>query len=543
VTTTLSISDSPPRSVDADAVVVGVIQGPDGPIAAPGSEDIDDALGGSLAATLAALGATGQPEEVTKIASGGRLAVPLIAAVGIGTGPGAGDASMPFDGETLSRAAGAAVRALTAVAAGRRAVGPDGTAAAGTGPDGAGSASAGLGGTARDSAGSASAGLRIALAMPVRDATEAEAVALGALLGGYSFSRYRRGGTRPPELTLLGAGPEAAGAVRRAEVLAAAVALVRDLVNTSPADLVPTALAAEAERVAAACGLDAEVLDEKALAENGYGGILGVGQGSVHPPRLVRLEYAPPGARRTVVFAGKGITFDSGGLSLKPSKAMEAMKADMGGAAATLGAMQAISELRPAVRVIGYLPLAENMPSGTAQRPSDVLTIYGGTTVEVLNTDAEGRLVLADALARSAADSPDLVVDVATLTGAQLVALGPRIGGVMANDDTVRDAVVDAARRAGEAMWPMPLPDELRKGLDSAVADLANVAADRYGGMLVAGLFLREFVPTGVRWAHLDIAGPAFNDGAPYGYTPKGGTGAATRTLVQIALDVADGRL
>jgi leucyl aminopeptidase len=528
VTTTLSITDSPPRSVDADAVVVGVIQGPDGPIPAPGSEDIDDTLGGSLAATLAALGATGQPEEITKIASGGRLAAPLIAAVGIGTGTGGGDASTPFDGETLSRAAGAAVRALTAVAAGRRAAGLDRAPAAGAGPDGT---------------GSASAGPRIALAMPVRDATEAEAVALGALLGGYSFGRYRRDGTRPPALTLLGAGPEAAGAVRRAEVLAAAVTLVRDLVNTPPSDLVPTALAAEAERVAAACGLDAEVLDEKALAENGYGGILGVGQGSVHPPRLVRLEYAPPGAERTVVFAGKGITFDSGGLSLKPSKSMETMKSDMGGAAATLGAMQAISELRPAVRVIGYLPLAENMPSGTAQRPSDVLTMYGGTTVEVLNTDAEGRLVLADALARSAADSPDLVVDVATLTGAQLVALGTRIGGVMANDDTVRDAVVDAARRAGEAMWPMPLPDELRKGLDSAVADLANVAADRYGGMLVAGLFLREFVPSGVRWAHLDIAGPAFNDGAPHGYTPKGGTGVATRTLVQIALDVADGRL
>jgi len=240
---------------------------------------------------------------------------------------------------------------------------------------------------------------------------------------------------------------------------------------------------------------------------------------------------------------GKGITFDSGGLSLKPSKSMETMKSDMAGAAATLGALQAIAELQPAVRVIGYLPLAENMPSGTAQRPSDVLTMYGGRTVEVLNTDAEGRLVLADALARSAEDSPDLVVDVATLTGAQLVALGPRISGVMANDDAVRDAVVDAARRAGEVMWPMPLPDELRKGLDSPVADLANVAADRFGGMLVAGLFLREFVPSEVRWAHLDIAGPAFNEGAPHGYTGKGGTGAATRTLVQIALDVADGRL
>jgi leucyl aminopeptidase len=243
------------------------------------------------------------------------------------------------------------------------------------------------------------------------------------------------------------------------------------------------------------------------------------------------------------VFAGKGITFDSGGLSLKPAKSMEAMKSDMGGAAAVLGAVAAIAELAPAVNVVGYLPLAENMPGGAAQRPSDVITIYGGGTVEVLNTDAEGRLVLADALARSGEDSPDLLVDIATLTGAALVALGPRIMGVMANDDAVRDGIVDAARRAGEAAWPMPLPEELRKGLDSTVADIANVTPERNGGMLVGGLFLKEFVPDGVRWAHLDIAGPAYHESDPYGYTPKGGTGAAVRSLVQIALDVADGRL
>jgi leucyl aminopeptidase len=270
---------------------------------------------------------------------------------------------------------------------------------------------------------------------------------------------------------------------------------------------------------------------------------MGVGKGSAHPPRLVRLEYAPPQAGKTVVFAGKGITFDSGGLSLKPAKSMETMKCDMSGAAAIIGAMQALSALQPPVRVIGYLALAENMPSGTAQRPSDVLTTYGGTTVEVLNTDAEGRLVLADVLGRSAADSPDLLVDVATLTGAQVVALGPQIAGVMGNDDRARNAVVDASRRAGEAAWPMPLPAELRKNLDSAVADLANVGPDRNAGMLIAGLFLQEFVPAGVRWVHVDIAGPAYNNGAAYGYTPKGGTGAATRMLVQIALDVADGRL
>jgi len=505
VATTLSIIDTSPHLVDADAVVIAVRRGAGGPQPGPGAKDIDDALGGTLAATLAALGASGDVGEVTKIATGGRLGAPLLAAVGIGAADDSTDA--PIDAEVLRRAAGAAVRVL----AGQR--------PAGNGRE-----------------------RRIALALPARDQAEAEAVALGALLGGYAFRRYRTEPAGQAALTLLADASVAAGA-RRAEVLADAVTLVRDLVNTGPSDLVPAVFAARAEEIAAASGLAVTVLDEQALTDGGYGGILGVGQGSAHPPRLVRLEYAPPGATAVLVFAGKGITFDSGGLSLKPPKAMEAMKADMSGAAAVLGAMQAIAALALPVRVIGYLPLAENMPSGTAQRPSDVLTIYGGTTVEVLNTDAEGRLVLADALARSAADSPDLLIDVATLTGAQVVSLGTRVAAVMGNDDALRDGVVAAAARAGEAMWPMPLPDELRKGLESAVADLANVAPDRNGSMLVAGLFLREFVPLGVRWAHLDIAGPAFNDGAAHGYTPKGGTGAATRTLVQIAQDVAEGRL
>jgi leucyl aminopeptidase len=504
VSTTLSITDTPAHQVDADALVVAACTGPAGPQPAPGAKDVDDALGGTLAATLAALGATGEAGEVTKIASGGRLTAPLIVAVGIGAD--SGDA--PIEPEVLRRAAGAAVRAV---------VSPGGNGQPGQ--------------------------RRIALALPARDQVEAEAVALGALLGSYTFRRYRSEPAAQATLTLLAGGSHAAEAARRAEVLATAVNLVRDLVNTGPSDLVPATFADRAGQIAAQAGMDIAVLDEEALAGGGYGGILGVGQGSVHPPRLVRLEYAPPQASKVLVLAGKGITFDSGGLSLKPAKAMETMKSDMGGAAAVLGAMQAIAALGLSVRVIGYLPLAENMPSGTAQRPSDVLTIYGGTTVEVLNTDAEGRLVLADALARSGSDSPDVLVDVATLTGAQVVSLGPRVAGVMANDDALRDAVVDAAGRAGEAMWPMPLPDELRKGLESSVADLTNVAPDRNGGMLVAGLFLREFVPPGVRWAHLDIAGPSYNDGSPHGYTPKGGTGAATRALVQIAQDMADGRL
>jgi leucyl aminopeptidase len=326
-------------------------------------------------------------------------------------------------------------------------------------------------------------------------------------------------------------------------VIAKAVNLVRDLVNTSPLDLPPAELAAEAERVATAVGVSVEILDETALAAGGYGGLVGVGQGSTRPPRLVRLAYTHPDATKTVAMVGKGITFDSGGLSLKPPKSMETMKCDMSGAAAVLAATAAVAELGLAVNVVTYLTIAENMPGGAAQRPSDVITMYGGKTVEVLNTDAEGRLVLADGLARCAEDDPDVVVDVATLTGAATVALGGRTAGVMGSSDAVAAEVAAIMREAGEPAWAMPFPEELRKGLDSMVADLANVSSDRGGGMMVGGLFLREFVPEGAAWAHLDIAGPAFNEKAPFGYTPKGGTGAAVRALIAIAAETAAGRL
>jgi len=497
MTVTLLTSQATPTATDADALVIGVLQGTDGPIPAPDVDDID------LMAALTALGAAGKPEEVTKIPVTGRLAIPVIVAVGLGPEPGTAQdqAGRQAYLERLRRAAGTAIRELTS-------------------------------GRAR----------RIAVALPAGEPDETEAVALGALLGGYAFRRYRTTGATPGDSELIVHTAHDAAA-DRARILADAMTLVRDLVNTSPADMVPADLAAVAEQAASASSLGVQVLDENELAKEEYGGILAVGMGSAHPPRLVRLEYTHPEATSTVVFTGKGITFDSGGLSLKPPKAMETMKADMSGAAAVLGALQAIAALGPVVNVVGYMPLAENMPGGGAQRPSDVITIHGGKTVEVLNTDAEGRLVLADTLARSGADAPALLIDVATLTGAATVALGNRTAGVMASDDALAAQVADSARRAGEAMWPMPLPEDLRKGLESTVADIANVAADRSGGMLVAGLFLREFVPDGVRWAHLDIAGPAFNDGGPYGYTPKGGTGAAVRTLVQLALDVADGRL
>ncbi len=506
MTVSLSTSESAPGTAEADVLVIGVLQTPDGPSAAPGSDGVDEALGGTLADALAALGATGELEELVKIPAGGKLPAPVILAVGLGAAPEDGT---PFDAEKLRRAAGTALR------------------------DAGGSKL-----SARDKRNGART---VALALPAKTSAEAEAAAVGALLGAYSFRRYRAAQAPDIAVTLL-TSDENAAAVGRGRVIAAAVNLARDLVNTAPLDLPPAALAAEAERVAAAKGVAVQVLDERELKEGGYGGITAVGQGSIRPPRLVRLEYTHPEATRKVVFVGKGITFDSGGLSLKPSKSMETMKCDMSGAAAALAATAAIAELRLPVNVVSYLCLAENMPGGAAQRPSDIITIYGGKTVEVLNTDAEGRLVMADGLARSGADNPDLVIDIATLTGAATVALGRRTAGVMGSSESVAAGIAAMMREAGEPAWAMPLPEELRKGLDSPVADLANVSGDRNGGMLVAGLFLREFVPDGLTWAHLDIAGPAFNDSGAHGYTPKGGTGAAVRALVRIAQQMAAGR-
>ncbi|MFI6812558.1 leucyl aminopeptidase [Nonomuraea sp. NPDC050328] len=483
--TTVRLNSADPVSYDTDALIVGFHSGAAGPAVAAGVEGLDGldaAFGGKLGATLAQLGFHGKAGELAKVPTFGAVTAPLLVAVGLGE-----ETSV----EGLRRAAGSAVRSL------------------------------------KDTK-------RAALALPAGSAEEAEAVALGALLGAYTFDRYRADKQQAVETieVLSGAGSEAG---ERASVLAESVALVRDLVNTPPSDLWPGKFAEIAEERGAEAGIKVEVLDEKQLKEAGYGGILGVGQGSSRPPRLVRLSYTHPEAAKTLAYVGKGITFDSGGLSIKPSAAMDWMKSDMGGAGAVLGALIGIAKLGLKVNAIGYLCLAENMPSGTAQRPSDVLHSYSGKTVEVLDTDAEGRLVLMDGIARAAEDDPDLIVDVATLTGAQIVALGWRTAGVMSNDDEVREAVVAAADAAGEGAWGMPLPEELRKGLDSPTADIANLHPERWGGMLTAGIFLREFVPAGVKWAHIDMAGPAFNKGEPHGYTPKGGTGAYVRTLIGLA--------
>jgi leucyl aminopeptidase len=280
-----------------------------------------------------------------------------------------------------------------------------------------------------------------------------------------------------------------------------------------------------------------EVLDEKALKKGGYGGILGVGMGSSRPPRLVRLSYRGRGSKTKVALVGKGITFDTGGISIKPAQSMENMKSDMSGAAAIVSTMTLIAALKLPVEVVATIPMAENMPGSTAYRPADILTFRNGKMAEILNTDAEGRVVLADAIARACEDSPAYLVETSTLTGAQVVALGNRTAGVMGSDE-FRDRVVAAGARTGEGMWAMPLPPEVRKGLDSTVADFANVG-DRTGGMLAGGHFLSEFVTEGVQWAHIDIAGPAYNTGSPWGYTLKGGTGVPVRTLLEVLEDIA----
>ncbi|WP_165990193.1 leucyl aminopeptidase [Streptomyces sp. YIM 98790] len=522
----LTLSNTPVAAVRADAVVIGIAKGENGPALASGSPAaaaVDAAFGGRLASVLGTLGAKGGEDEITKLpAPADGLAAPLVLAVGLGTAPGEGTAFAP---ETLRRAAGAAARALS-----------------GTG--------------------------HVALALPAGDAASLAAVAEGALLGAYAFTDFRGRKTKPgrngkngrkdpqPEngdresappagFTVLDADPAdpaQRAAAERAGVLGEEVARARDLVNTPPNALNPAGFAATAQAAAKEHGVKAEVLDEQALAKGGYGGILGVGQGSASPPRLVRLGYTHPKADRTLALIGKGITYDSGGISLKPSGSNETMKCDMAGAAAVFVTVLAVARLGLPVNVTGWLALAENMPSGSATRPGDVLSMYSGKTVEVLNTDAEGRLVMADALTRACEESPDAVVDVATLTGAMIVALGKRIFGVMANDDAFRDLVHSSAEQAGEQSWPLPLPQELLDGMKSTVADVANVG-DRMGGGLSAGLFLKEFVAEGVPWAHLDIAGPAFNEGGAFGYTPKGGTGSSVRTLVRLAERVADGAL
>ncbi|WP_277050228.1 leucyl aminopeptidase [Ruania albidiflava] len=487
--TTLNLSSKDPARLAADALVIGV-RSAGGSATVEGADFLSRSAAESVSRAITLLGVTGDTGQITKIPAGDAVKADLLVLVGLGKTVEDEDGRR----ERLRRAAGSATAALAGTA-------------------------------------------KVVLALPTDGAQDVGAVAEGALLGSYV---YDRPGTdkdsikAPVGAVEIAAGARSKGlkaALTRAEVTAAAVHAARDLVNTSPNLLYPASFAERAAKAVKGTKVSIKVLDEKQLRDGGYGGITGVGQGSARPPRLVRLSYSPARAKRTVALVGKGITFDSGGLSLKPPKSMETMKSDMAGAAAVLHTVIAAAALELPVAVTGWLALAENLPSATAQRPSDVITIRGGKTVEVLNTDAEGRLVLADALVAAGEEKPDLLVDIATLTGAQMVALGSQVGAVMGTD-AERTAVAEAASRAGEQFWPMPLPEELRASLNTPTADLANIG-ERMGGMLVAGLFLKEFTG-GLPWAHLDIAGPAFNEGGARHYVPKGGTGMGVRTLVEL---------
>lgn len=371
----------------------------------------------------------------------------------------------------------------------------------------------------------------------------APAAAEGAVLGGYRFDGYRsaKGKTRAAAVTLHTEIDDQT--ISHAQAVGEAVALVKDLVNVPAEWQSPAQLAETAVQSVADLDVTVEVLDEAALAEQGFGGILGVAQGSDRPPRLVRLDYSPANASRHIALVGKGITFDTGGLSLKPAASMVGMKFDMTGAATSLAAIRAIAALALPVHVTAWLCITDNMPSGRAIRPGDIVRILDGTTVEVLNTDAEGRLVLADGLVAASREHPDVIIDVATLTGAIVGALGHRHTGVFGDDDTVAELLA-AAESADELAWHMPLPAYMEESLESPIADLQNVnMSDRLGGASYAGLFLRRFVgrtsdaegAPRIPWVHLDIAGSSEHSGSPYGFTEKGPTGAMVRSIIAFA--------
>ena len=497
--TTYHLRSANPAKTRADAVVVGVLQHAKGPRVALGGEEVAKAYGRKFSSLLATLGITGKAGEVVKVPTSRTLSSPLLLLVGLGK---------ETDPAAVRRAAGAAARAGTNATS-------------------------------------------VAVALPADTPELVRAATEGYALGGYAFTTYKNEAESDgPAGTVTVLSPiarkrEAVAAFEGAQVVADAVNATRDWVNVPPGDLTPPVFAETVDDAIKELGkgrgapkLKVKVLDEHELAELGCGGILGVGAGSSAPPRMVEVSYAPKNAKLHLALVGKGVTFDSGGLTIKPAQGMKEMKSDMAGAAAVVQATMAIATLKLPIKVTTLVPMAENMVSGSSIRPGDVLTMYGGTTVEVLNTDAEGRLILADALVRATELKPDIVVDVATLTGHMVLALGDRVGGVLGSEDVV-EAVVAAGRTAGEPQWHMPIPDAMIERIHSSkVADLAQHDWIRWGGGLYAAAFLREFTD-GLPWAHLDIAGPGFNSGGAYGHITSGGTGFAVATLVDYARSLA----
>ena len=494
--TTYTLRKGAADKTKTDAVVVGVVRTAKGLVPAPGGEGVANAYGRKLAPLLSTLGFTGAAYETAVVPTSGALASPLLVLVGLGDA----DAVTP---SVVRRAAGVASRTLANAAS-------------------------------------------VTLALPAGEPDLVRAVVEGYQLGGYTFATYKTAKPeRPGEVVVLSDAARIDAvktALATAQTVATATNLARDWVNTPAGDLTPPVFADQvvAEGKRRKSKVKVEVVAEKELEARGFGGIIGVGQGSDAPPRLVVMTYQPKNPVARIALVGKGITFDSGGLNVKPAAGMKTMKSDMGGAAAVVAATYAIAELGLPVAVTTYVPMAENMISGRSTRPGDVLTMYGGTTVEVLNPDAEGRLVLADALVLAGEKDPDLIVDVATLTGACVMALGDRVGGVLGNDDDLVAQVRAAGDRAGEAFWHLPISEEMpvKVRTYSQVADLMQHNVDTFGGALYAAAFLQEFVG-GRRWAHLDIAGPSYNERGAWGHVPAGATGVSVGTLVELAADLA----
>jgi leucyl aminopeptidase len=488
-----SLVSASPESVRADLLVVPVFAERE---LGPGAEAVDTAVGGGLRDFMSETGFDGKPGETLAIPTKGALGAKAVILVGMGLRD-----EITTDG--LRRAGAALARRGSKVA-------------------------------------SIATTLLDAAPDSIDRQVAAQALVEGVALGSYKFLRYKGEG-KPSKLEsvkLIGkGGAHIRSAVDRGARVAEAVTWARDLVN-EPADAKsPEEIASQAKKLAAANGIKVQILSGAQLERARLGGVIGVGKGSDRPPRFLKLSYEPPGAKTTIAFVGKGVVFDSGGLSIKSASGMETMKTDMGGGAAVIAAMSALRDLGVKTRVLGYVPLVENMPSGSAIRPGDVLKMRNGKTVEVLNTDAEGRLILADALSLAAEDKPDAVIDLATLTGACVVALGEGVAGVMGTNDSWITQVRAAADLAGEAIWPLPLPPTYRKMLDSEVADMKNISHGGYGGALTAGLFLKEFAGD-VPWAHLDIAGPA-RASSDDGYLVRGGTGFGVRTLIELATTFA----
>ncbi len=370
----------------------------------------------------------------------------------------------------------------------------------------------------------------LSMELPPGDAAEnAQAAVEGVALALYEYKQYKSGKKKPLRLaTVRVDGPEEG--VRRGEVYSRATCLTRNLVNDPPSVCTPKYLADTARGVARR-GIGIKVFDLPQIRKMGMGGLLGVNQGSTEPPRFVHLSYRAPGARKTVALVGKGITFDSGGLCIKPADGMLHMKDDMSGAAAVIGVFSALAELKPRVSVHGIFAATDNMPSGSAYKTRDVLRAMNGKTMEIINTDAEGRLVLSDALSYASRLKPAEIIDMATLTGACVVALGPEISAIFTADEKLRKNLMECAQRQGEKLWPLPLEDEYWDMIKSDVADMKN-SGGRWGGAITAALFLREFVDEGIKWAHLDIAGPCLVE-SDKPYRPAGGTGVMVRTLLR----------